>query len=87
MEETIRDSIRIAEVRKIKNPTVVMNDKDLETFIKKIEAKVNNFKFGDNPTYEGIPIVGRKEIEQGKFFIYDGIVDKLFNYLQRFGYA
>ena len=79
MEETIRNTIRVAEVRKMKKPTVLMNDKDLQAFIKEVEAKVNNFKAGDNPTYEGIPIVGRKEIEQGKFFIYDGIVDELFN--------
>ena len=79
MEETIRNSIKIARVKEMKNPTIVMNDKDLETFIKKAESEVNNLIIGDNPTYEGIPIIGLKHIEKGKFIVYDGIVDELFN--------
>ncbi len=79
MEETIRNSIKIARVKEMKNPTIVMNDKDLETFIKQVESKVTNFNIGYPPTYEGIQIIGLKHIEKGKFIVYDGIVDELFN--------
>mgnify|MGYP003653226611 CR=1 FL=1 len=79
MNFKIRNSIRIARVKEMKNPTIVMNDKDLEVFIKQIENQVNNLNIGDNPTYEGIPIKGLKHIEQGKFIVYDGVVDDLFN--------
>lgn len=75
----IDNQAKIKRVREMKNPTILMNDKDLETFIKEVEAKVNNFKVGEHPTYAGIPIVEAKHIEQGTFIIYDNIVDKLFN--------
>lgn len=79
MEEIIINSMKIARVKEMKNPTIVMNDKDLETFIKQVESQVNNLNIREHPKYEGIPIIGRKQIEQGKFIIYDGIVDKMFN--------
>ena len=79
MEEAIRNGIRESAVGKMKNPTILMNDKDLETFIKQVENQVNNFKVGKYPKYEGIPIISRKQIEQGKFIIYDQAVDKMFN--------
>ena len=79
MEEAIRNGIRENAVREMKNPTILMNDKDLETFIEQVENQVNNFKVGKHSKYEGIPIIGRKQIEQGKFIIYDEVVDKLFN--------
>lgn len=38
------------------------------------ESKVNNFKVGDNPTYESIPIKTKDFIEQGNIIIYDDIM-------------
>ncbi len=78
-DEKLQHQLKMQKVREMKNPTIVMNDKDLETFIKQVENQVNNLKVGEHPKYEGIPIIGRKQIEQGKYFIYDEIGDKMFN--------
>lgn len=81
MEKEIEHQLRIKKVREMKNPTILMSEKDLETFIRELESKVNNFRAGENLTYRGMPIVTGKHIEQGTLIIYDDIVDKLFNYL------
>tara|TARA_R110000787_G_scaffold233593_2_gene340517 strand:+ start:365 stop:604 length:240 start_codon:yes stop_codon:yes gene_type:complete len=79
MKKTIEHQSKTKEVREIKNPTIVMNDKDLETFVEQVENQVNNLKVGKHPKYEGIPIIEAKHIEQGTFIIYDNNVDELFN--------
>ena len=71
MEDAIRNAIREKSVKEMRNPTILMNNKDLKTFIKQVEIQVCNFKVGKHPRYEGIPIVGGIHIEQGKFIIYD----------------
>ena len=50
-----------------------MNKTDFETFKKEVEAKVNNLKVGENPTYEGIPIKTKDFIEEGNIIIYDDV--------------
>jgi hypothetical protein len=79
MEKAIDYQLKMKRIREMKNPTILMNNKDLETFVEEVEAKVNNFKVGNNPTYAGIPLREAKHIEKGTFIIYDNIVDKLFN--------
>ena len=78
MEESIRNAINIDNVRKMKSPIILMNSEDLKEFIKKIESELYNFKVGENPTYENIPIKSHDHIEKGKFLVYDNDVDKLF---------
>lgn len=77
MDEKIKHALKVAKVKEMKYPTIVMNDKDLETFTKQLKLLVPNSEFGDNPTYEGIPIFGRKQIEKGKFIVYDRIPDQM----------
>ena len=81
MEEQIIHQLKIKKVREMKNPTILMNTKDLETFVKQVETKVNNFKVGSNPTYAGLPIKTNKIIRRGELIIYDDYPDKLFNCL------
>ncbi len=78
MEESIRNAIAIDNVRKMKSPIILMNSEDLKEFIKKIESELYNFKVGENPTYQNIPIKSHDYIEKGKFLVYDNDVDKLF---------
>ena len=73
MEEKIKHQLRITKVREMTNPTILMNEKDLQTFIKQIESKVNNLKVGKQPMYEGIPILVGIHIEQGNLIIYDDL--------------
>lgn len=74
MDEKLRHQLKIKKVREMKNPTILMNETDFKTFKKEVEAKVNNFKAGDKPTYEGIPIKTKYFIEQGNIIIYDDIM-------------
>jgi hypothetical protein len=81
MENTdgkLKHQLKIQKVSKMKNPTILINTKDLETFIKQVEAPVNNFKVGTLLTYEGIPIIAREHIEKGNIIIYD---DFMRNYI------
>tara|TARA_R110000851_G_scaffold203920_1_gene355823 strand:- start:267 stop:560 length:294 start_codon:yes stop_codon:yes gene_type:complete len=77
MEDAIINAIREKAVKKMINPTILMNNKDLKTFMKQIEIQVRNFKVGKHPRYEGIPIIGGIHIKQGKFIIYDEINDDI----------
>jgi|TARA_R110000824_G_scaffold394396_2_gene594179 hypothetical protein len=61
MDEKTKHQLKIERVRKMKNPTVLMNSKDLEPFTKQLE------------TYEGIPIVIDEYIEEGNMIIYDDV--------------
>ena len=45
-DEKLQHQLKMQKVREMKNPTILMNTKDLETFIKQVEAQVNNFKVG-----------------------------------------
>ncbi len=74
MDEKLRHQLKIKKVREMKNPTILMNKTDFETFKKEVEAKVNNFKVGENPTYEGVPIKTKDFIEQGNIIIYDDVM-------------
>ncbi len=74
MDEKIRHKIRIMKVREMKNPTILMNETDFENFKKELEAKVNNFKAGNNLTYEGVPIKTGVFIEKGNIIIYDDVM-------------
>jgi hypothetical protein len=76
--EKLQHQLKIQKVREMKNPTILMNTKDFETFIKQVEAQVNNFKVGTKPTYEGMPISSTEYIEQGNIIIYD---DFMRNYI------
>ncbi len=72
-DEKLQHQLKMQKVREMKNPTILMNTKDLETFIKQVEAQVNNFKVGTPPTYERLPIIAREHIEQGNIIIYDDV--------------
>ena len=74
MDEKLRHQLKIKKVREMKNPTILMNKTDFQTFKKEVEAKVNNLKVGANPTYEGIPIKTNDFIEQGNIIIYDDVM-------------
>jgi hypothetical protein len=73
-DEKLQHQLKMQKVREMKNPTILMNTKDLETFIKQVEAQVNNFKVGTPPTYEGLPIIAIEHIEQGNIIIYDDVM-------------
>lgn len=74
MEKQIEHQLKIKKVREMKNPTILMNDKDFESFKKEVESKVNNLKIGDNTTYGGFPIIVRDHFEQGRLLIYDNSI-------------
>lgn len=71
MDKKIRNELNIKKVSEMKNPTILMNDKDLKNFITEVETKVNNFTTGSIPTYNGMPIIARDFIELGNLIIYD----------------
>jgi hypothetical protein len=57
----------------MKNPVILMNPINFKNFKKELESKMQNFKVGNNPTYEGVPIKTRKYIKQGTVIVYDDI--------------
>jgi hypothetical protein len=71
MEEILRFQLKINKARELQNPIIIMNDKDLQDFIGLTETKVRNFKAGEAPTYEGIPMKGTATMERGNIAICD----------------
>jgi pyridoxine/pyridoxamine 5'-phosphate oxidase len=66
----------MAKQREMKNPTILMNNKDLEALIKQVESQVDNFKVGTPPTYGGFPIIAREYVEKGNIIIYDDVAKR-----------
>ena len=56
----------------MKNPTILMNEKDFEDFKKEIESKTTII-VGSNLTYEGVPIKTSQVIEKGNIIVYDDV--------------
>lgn len=71
MSEKIKEQLRIINIRKMKKPTILMNEKDFEEFEKNVELELVNFKSGNNPTYQGIPISTRYFIQRGEVIVFD----------------
>lgn len=74
MDEKLRHQLRTKKVRDMKNPIILMNETDFENLKREVEAKVYNFKVGDAPTYEGVPIKAKSFIERGNIIIYDDVI-------------
>lgn len=73
MEEKIIQQLKLAKVRQMKNPTIVMNNVDFDNFKNELALKVIGLKVGENPTFNGIPIKIREYIQSGNVIIYDDI--------------
>lgn len=71
MEEFIDEQIKIARIQEMKEPNILMNDKDLEFLESKLKNQVNNFKIADNPKYRGLPIKTHKHLQMGRIIVYD----------------
>lgn len=78
MEKFIDEQIKIARIQEMKEPTILMNDKDLEFLESKLKSQVNNFKVSENPKYRGIPIETHKHLQMGRIIVYDNF-NKPFN--------
>lgn len=76
MDKALRNMLALEEVKKMKRPVIVMNDKDFEELKKQVESK-SNIIIGNNPMYMNTPIKADKFIERDKLYIYDNVVDKL----------
>ena len=74
MEEKLRNKLSTEMIEGMVNPIIVMHTKDLKAFIKQTEARVDNLKVGENPTYQGIPIKAREYVEKGQLIIYDDYI-------------
>lgn len=73
MDKKIRHQLRIKKIQLMKHPTILMNIIDFDLFKKKLESNVVNFKLGEVPTYENIPIKTSDFVEIGTVIIYDNI--------------
>ena len=73
MEEFIDEQLKIARIAEMKEPTILMNDKDLEVFESQLKKRVNNFKIGKNPKYRGAPIKTNKYLQRDTIIIYDSL--------------
>ncbi len=54
----------------MKNPTILMNEKDFEVLKSSVESKTT-ITVGNNPTYEGVPIKPNNIIQRGNIIVYD----------------
>lgn len=77
MDEKIRHQLKIKKVREMKNPTILMHTKDFEAYKTELESTIQNFKVGENPTYQGIPVKTTDRIDRGTIFIYDNLCSLL----------
>lgn len=72
MDEKLRHQLKIKKVRDMKNPTILMYEKDFEALKKEIESKTTII-VGKNPTYEGVPIKTNNIIQRGNVVVYDDV--------------
>jgi hypothetical protein len=71
IDEELQHELKMHRIRRMKNPTILMNTEDFEAFRKQVEAEINNFKVASPPTYNGIPVISTNNIERGNTVIYD----------------
>ena len=71
MDEKLREELSKA-IQEMKNPTILMNEKDFEVFKKEIESKTT-IVVVHNPTYEGVPIKTNNIIQSGNIVVYDDV--------------
>jgi hypothetical protein len=57
----------------MKNPTILMNSNDFDSFTKELELKIFNFKVGRNLIYQGIPVKTSSMVENGNVVVYDDV--------------
>ena len=72
MDDKLMKELKIKEVQKMKNPTILMNETDFEGFKMEIETKTN-IKVNRNSTYKGIPIKTNNSVQRGNIIIYDDV--------------
>lgn len=73
MDEKIIQQLRAKKISEMKNPTILMNKSDFDSFKERLESTVLNFKVGDKPTYQNIPIKVSTKIESGNIVVYDSL--------------
>lgn len=71
MEEFIDEQLKVAKIAEMKEPTILMNDKDLDLLETKLKNQVNNFKIAKNPKYRGVPIKTDKYLQRSIIIVYD----------------
>lgn len=71
MEREISNHLKIKKVREMKNPVIIINNKDFDNLKDKLESEIVNFKVGDYPRFQGIPIMPSIVVERGLVFVYD----------------
>lgn len=72
MVEKLRQELIAKKILEMKNPTILMNEKDFEVFKKEIESKTTVVVV-HNPTYEGVPIKTNNIIQSGNIVVYDDV--------------
>lgn len=60
-------------IAKMKNPTILLNQKDFEELKTKLESTIHCYTLADNPTYSGIPVKTSYFTDKGSVIIYDDI--------------
>lgn len=70
-EKELIERLKVEKVRAMKNPIILMNIEDFESFKNELESKIANFKVGDKPTFAGVPIKPTDSILKGTFTVYD----------------
>ena len=70
-EKELYERLKVEKVRAMKNPIILMNTEDFESFKNELESKIVNFKVGDNPTFAGVPIKPTDLILKGTFTVVD----------------
>jgi hypothetical protein len=75
MENKIDFQLKINKIREMKHPTILMNSSDFDIFKNKVESKIQNFKVGEYPTYQNIPIKSRDFVKKGNIIVYDDILN------------
>ena len=53
----------------IKDPVIMISDKDFQIWKDELSSELVDFKVGINPTFMGIPVIARFDIEVDSVFI------------------
>lgn len=71
MDEKLSQKLKCSKVREMKNPTLLLHEKDFEKI--KVYLETHCVNVGCEPIFGGIPIEIRDIVEEGGCVIYDKI--------------
>ena len=70
-EEKFLFNLKVDHVAEMKDPIIIINEKDYEKLVLEVEGNMIGLMVGDSPSYNGISIVETSVMKEGEMVVYD----------------